>query len=214
MKKNIFLKIGILFILFCIPAAVFAHPHVFIKSRMKFVWQQDKLQGVYLKWDFDRYFSADIQQWLDKNGDGKFSNAESEQVYKNAFINLKNYYFYTFIRQGTKRTNPSKVSNFQATLKDGVVTYQFYVDLSQYTGRDIYIAVYDYTYYTDVEYPKTDPVTFDCNSSVVQPKYEIVENKKYPVYYDPCGPATDTTVYYKWKPGLQTYYPREIHLTW
>ena len=213
-KKVKFLKSILVFLLLCLPATVFAHPHVFIKNRVEFVWQKDKLQGAWIVWDFDRYFSADIIKWLDTDKDGTFSEKESNQVYNNAFINLRHYYYYTFIRQGNTRTNPTEVSHFRATQNNGIMTYKFYIDLSKYAGNDLYLAVYDYTYYCDVEYAEPNPVTFNCDTSIVHPKYEIVENKKYPVYYDPCGPASDTSVHYKWKPGLNTYYPREIHLTW
>ena len=213
--KNFILKRALLvLIVSAVPVVLFAHPHVFITSSAEFVFQKDKLQGVWLTWDFDRYFSADIIKWLDTNKDGVFSEKESQQVYTNAFINLRHYYYYTFIRQGNRRTNPARVEHFQATQKDGIMTYRFYIDLSGYTGNSLYLAVYDYTYYCDVGYTKPEPVTFDCDTDTVHPGYEIVENKKYPVYYDPCGPATDTSVHYKWKPGLNTYYPREIHITW
>jgi hypothetical protein len=41
-----------------------------------------------------------------------------------------------------------------------------------------------------------------------------VENRNYPVYYDPLGSMNDTTIYYEWKKGLQIYYPREIRITY
>jgi ABC-type uncharacterized transport system, periplasmic component len=196
-----------------IPAAVHAHPHVFIKNSVQFVWDDaGSLKGAYLTWDFDRFFSSDIIKWLDADHDGTFSDAESEQVYNHAFINLRHYYYYTFIRQGKKRSNPSGVTRFKATQKDGIMTYRFYIDLSKYSGHDLYLAVYDYTYFCDVEYP-ADCVTYSCPPNV-KPACKIVENKEYPVYYDPLSPATDTRIYYKWAPGLQTYYPMEMHLTW
>jgi ABC-type uncharacterized transport system substrate-binding protein len=189
-----------------------AHPHVFVKTSEEFVWKGEKLSGVWETWQFDRFFSSDIISWLDTDKDGDFNEVESKQVHDKAFINLKNYYFYTFIRQGTKRTNPAGVQNFRAHVQDGVMIYRFFIDLSHYTGHDLYFAVYDYTYYTDVEY--LEPVKLTYDSSTVHPAYSIKENKQYPVYYDPCGPATDTSVHYKWAPGLQIYYPREIHITW
>lgn len=196
-----------------IPAAVHAHPHVFIKNSVEFVWDDSgSLEGAYLTWNFDRFFSADIIKWLDENQDGEFSDTESEDVYNRAFINLRHYYYYTFIRQGAKRTNPPEVTRFRATQKDGIMTYRFYIDLSKYTGRELYFAVYDYTYFCDVQYPD-DCVTFSCPPNV-KPSCKIIENKQFPVYYNPLSPATDTRIYYKWAPGLQTYYPREMHLTW
>jgi ABC-type uncharacterized transport system substrate-binding protein len=199
--------------LFFFPTVVWAHPHVFIKSSTTFVWNEDgTLRGAYMEWAFDRFFSTDIIKWLDNNHDGIFNEKENTAVYNNAFINLKNYYYYIFIRQGSVRTNPQKVREFKATQSDGIMKYRFFIDLSMYKGKDLYIAVYDYTYFCDIEYV-SGGIQFSCPETV-HPSFKIIENKQYPVYYDPLSPPTDTSVHYKWAPGLQTYYPREIELKW
>lgn len=194
------------------PFFVWAHPHMSFSSTQEFVWKNGFLDGCWLEWTFDSYFSADIIYAYDTNGDGKFSAEESEAVYNNAFINLKNYYFFTFIRCGKKRTNPQTVTGFSANQKDGRLVYRFYIDLSDYPSEEIYLAVYDYTYFCDVQYPDKQPVTFSCSGQNIQPHYKITENKSYPVYYNPTGAIDDTTVYYEWKPGLITYNPKEIHI--
>ena len=56
--------------------------------------------------------------------------------------------------------------------------------------------------------------TFRTYTDKMPQKIPIEENKEFPVYYNPLGAATDSTVYYEWKPGLQTYYPKEVHLTY
>ncbi|HZK19813.1 MAG TPA: DUF1007 family protein [Treponemataceae bacterium] len=214
LKKQIsiakfFLAVNMLFIL---PATLFAHPHVFIKTSIEFVFEEKKLMGAWESWEFDRFFSAEIISWLDTDQDGDFNETESNMVYNNAFINLKNYYFYTFIRQGNTRTTPQEVLHFRARAKDGIMTYTFYIDLSHYKGNNVCFAVYDYTYFCDVEYLK--PIKITYNNTAINPKYVIQENKNHPVYYDPLGAVNDTTIYYKPAPGLQTYYPKEIHLSW
>ncbi len=52
-------------------------------------------------------------------------------MYNNAFINLENYYYYTFIRQGNKRTNPPKVTQFIARIEKGQMVYRFFIDSPQ-----------------------------------------------------------------------------------
>ena len=186
---------------------------MFFSSTEEFVFEDDKLVGCWLEWTFDSYFSADIIYTYDFDLNGKFDAEETDYIYNYAFINLKNYYYFTFIRQGKTRSNPEKVEKFSAYQKNGLLVYRFYIDLSQYKGKEIYLAVYDYTYFCDVRYPD-DPVSVDFDPTKVNVSFAIEENKDYPVYYNPMGAATDTTVYYEWKPGLQTYYPREIHLTY
>ncbi|MEN6500734.1 MAG: DUF1007 family protein [Rectinema sp.] len=191
--------------------SLFAHPHMSLTARCEFVWKGDTLSGVYFDWAFDPYFSADIIRGYDSNKDGKFDAEETKAVYDNAFQNLKNYYYFTFIRQGSSRTNPKTVKDFSVYQKSGTLHYRFFIDLSAYKG-ELSIAIYDYTYFCAVDYAKENPVTFDCDETRVKPHAEIVENKKYPVYYNPTGAIDDTTIYYTWQKGLLTFYPREIVL--
>jgi len=204
----IFLTLGIF------PPVLSAHPHMFFSSKAEFVWDNSKLTGFYLDWTFDKFFSADIIQGFDTNGDGKFNVAESKEIYNKAFINLKKYYYFTFIRQGKNRTNPPSVSQFTASQNNGQLIYRFFIDLSNADPGDIYVSIYDYTFFCDIRNPDTEPVKLTYDSRQVQPLFEIVENREYPVYYNPLGTATDNTIYYTWKKGLETYYPREIKITY
>lgn len=210
-KKCIFIPLPVLFLFF--PAAVNAHPHMFASAQLEFVWAEDRLTGVYETWQFDRFFSADIMQGYDLNRDGVFNTAETQDVYANAFINTKNYYYFTFIRQGEKRSSPQAVSRFSVYQKEGIVFYRFYVDLSAYGGSSLYFAVYDYTFFCDFRYDEKNPVIV-TGAGALNPSYTIAENKKYPVYYDPLDTADMMTIYDTWKPGLLTYYPKEIHLSY
>ncbi len=195
-------------------AALFAHPHVSIVNKAEFVWKDANLSGVYLEWTFDHFFSGDIISWLDEDSNRQFDERESGLVYNNAFINLQNYYYYTFIRQGNKRTNPPKVEQFKARIEKGQMVYRFFIDLSTYQKSDLYLAVYDYIFFSDISYPDKDAVKLTYDENLVNPKFSIIENKEYPVYYNPLGAADDTRVYYKWEKGLQTYYPKEIRISY
>lgn len=208
LKKYIFI-----FIFLICGFFAFAHPHMFFTSTEEFVFEGDKLVGCWLEWTFDSFFSADIIYAHDYDANGKFDEEETADLYYYAFINLENYYYFTFIRQGTTRSNPEKVEHFSARQKDGLLVYKFYIDLSQYEGNEIFLAVYDYTFFCDVRYPE-NPVSFDYDPNAVTVNYSIEENKNYPVYYSPLAAANDNAVYYEWKPGLQTYYPKEIRVTY
>ncbi len=191
-----------------------AHPHMFITAQVEFVWQDDRLAGAYQTWVFDRFFSADIIQGFDSDNNGHFNAAETQAVYNEAFINTKQYYYFTFIRQEKTRTSPQAVSDFSVRQNDGIVSYRFYVDLHPFRSRGLYFAVYDYTFFCDFRYNEQQPVTFSGCSGSIQPHYTITENQKNPVYYDPMDTEGMSTVYTSWKPGLQIYYPKEIYLTY
>lgn len=208
--SRLFLVIAFSFI----PAILSAHPHMSLTSTEEFVWNKDKLTGCWIEWTFDQFFSADIIQANDEDGNGKFSAEETRKIYNGAFINLKNYYYFTFIRQDKNRSNPASVTNFTAGIRDQKMWYRFFIDLSKSAPGEICLSIYDYTFFCDIRYPETHPVKLTYDSAYVQPAYQILENKDYPVYYNPLGAVDDSTIYYTWKKGLQTYYPREIKITY
>jgi len=179
-------------------------------SAVEFVFAGNKLKGAYVEWTFDRYFSADIISGYDLNKDGVFNAKETQDVWENAFSYTSNYYYFCFIREENRRSSPTDVSSFKVRQKDGIVSYNFYIDLSQFTSRELFFAIYDYTFFCDITYKEKNGVLFRYNSSSLRPTFKIIENKNYPVYYNPVGPIDDTRIYYKWKPGLETYYPKEI----
>lgn len=194
-------------------ASLSAHPHMSLTASCEFVWKGEALSGAYLDWAFDPYFSADIIRGYDANRDGSFDAKETKAVHDHAFQNLRHYHYFTFIRQGSARANPKAVGDFSVYQKSGTLHYRFFIDLAAYKG-EISLAIYDYTYFCAIDYAKEDPVIFDCDRELIKPRADIVENKKYPVYYNPAGAADDTTVYYAWKKGLLTFYPREIVLSY
>lgn len=201
-------------LLFCLPVLLTAHPHMQFTSTAEFVWKGKELQGVFLEWAFDPYFSADIIRGYDVNGDGQFSSDEIQDVFENAFSNLRHYYFFTFISQNGRRDNPKEVDQFSVWQKNGTVYYRFFVDLGSWKPGTIRLAIYDYTFFCDIRYPEKNPITLTFDPAVVQPSWEVRENRDNPVYYNPLGAVDDNTIYYEWKPGLETYYPREIWITY
>lgn len=207
MKKLVYSAYFIL----CFIFFSYAHPHMWFDSEFEIIFSDSKLQGVNIIWTFDKFFSSDIISGYDLNRDGVFSTKETDDVFQNAFTYTSNYGHFTFVRVGNKRKSPESIlrKDFSASQKNGRLKYKFYVDLSSYNENEIYIACYDYTFFCDISYPK-NPVKFIGTKS--DPKYEIIENKNYPIYYDPFGSIDDTRVYYKWAPGLNTYYPLEIKL--
>jgi len=206
-KLLIFIIMAILF-----PTAeIFAHPHVRFTSKTICYFSGEQCEGCRLEWEFDDYFSGSMIHDFDKNHDGQFDENEKKDLYKNAFSNLKNYGYFVFLRKGSVRSNPERVDDFNAWHKDGKLFYSFYIPFNKLKcGDDFYIAVFDRSFYCSVEYGKPPVVIHQKNGD--SPVYEITKNKKFPVYYNPQGSADDMTLYKKWKPGLETAYPDEIHI--
>lgn len=206
------MKSLLLFIFFCAAQLLTAHPHMSITNRCIVHWDGDNLSGIQLEWDFDKYFSADIIQGYDLNADGEFDKEELKEIYQFAFSNLEKYHYFAFFREGEDRFIPEGVEDFNARYKDRVLTYSFFIPLDDYHGRDLYIAVYDYSFFCQVQYDEKAPVALRYDPDLLNPKFSIKENRDYPVYYDPYASTSDMTTYDKWFPGLQTFIPSEIHI--
>ena len=207
MKKQIILVLSLLLF----QTSIFCHPHLFIDSKEEIVFENGKVQGLWLEWTFDEYFSSEQQFYYDWDQNNYYDEKETEALYNNVFINLKHYKFFTFIRQGRVRTYPDKVHNFKARQENGNLIYTFYIYLSTLEGNEFYLSLYDFTFFCAIETSiKNVKLTFDENTMNVT--CDMEQNKEYPVYYDPYGSLDDDTVYEKWRPGLEVFYPYEIHI--
>ncbi len=199
------------FFVLCLPIIVFAHPHISIYSSCDFTFEGSELDGVWIDFKFDTFFSADILSSFDEDGNNLFNDSEIRVVYENYFINLQKYGFFISIRDNNGRTTPEQVENFSVYAEDGNVHYRFFIHLESPIDRELYLSVSDPTFFCACKYIEDKPVNF-VNSKAVQPDYQIVENNDNPIYYDPYASTSDTGTYERWEPGLQACFPKEIHL--
>jgi len=211
--KNVNMKVKILaFLLFSVSIlSLGAHPHMSIHYSCDFHFEESELKGAWINYQFDRFFSVDITNTYDNNRDGLFSEEESEEIYNHAFINLENYGFFISIRDNSGRASPQSVSDFSPWLDDEeLLNYRFYIDLEENEERSFYLSIYDPTFFCATFMVEESPVTVRSEPPI-QSHYTIEENEDFPVFYDPYAPASDTSTYTEWRPGLNTYFPEEIH---
>jgi ABC-type uncharacterized transport system substrate-binding protein len=208
-----------LFALFALSlsAAAFAHPHMSLESRIEFEYAGKTCTAIRLEWTFDPFFSASIIQETDTDRNGRLDAKESENVRNYAFVNLRKFGYFTYIRKGDQRVTPEKIEGFVASIRGDRLVYSFTVPLAgKGYGEDFNVAVFDTTYFCAVMSPPSGAAPAatitQTEAGAPKPRWERVVNKKYPVYYNPQSPATDGTVYTAWKPGLETAYPEEIHV--
>ena len=202
-----------IFFVSVLSAVVYAHPHMAIYSSCEFVFDGAELKGAWIDFKWDRYFSADIISGYDEDNNYQFDKSETEMVYENAFINLRHYGFFISIRDENGRTSPKTVENFSLYAVDEYVYYHFFIHLDNPANRELFLSVNDPTYYVACYYDEENPVTFK-HSRFVQPDFKIIENTDYPIHYNPMAPPGDTATYDEWQPGLQTFFPEEIHLVY
>jgi ABC-type uncharacterized transport system substrate-binding protein len=162
--------IFIQFIAFCVVLDAFllrlpethAHPHVFVANRFRIVFDDEGLAGIQVRWVFDRYFSQMIADEFDTDRDGALNSFEVAVIKKDAFSNLANFDYFTFVKISGKPFEVKYVRNFNSTLKDGVLYYEFLIPCHVKAGKafkEIRVSPYDPSYYTLVLFAETDAVT-------------------------------------------------------
>lgn len=171
-----------------------AHPHVWIDSEATMEFKDGKLTAVHMRWSFDDLFSSFVLGEFDRNKDKKLDKAESAEVQKNAFSNLKNFNYFTHLRIGGEKVKITAVRNFKPSVEDGKVVYRFTVDLPQPVdpnAKVVGLSVYDDTFYVDVAFAKTNPVRFKGKAPNAC-TYKVTRDKKNPIYFGAVLPQLAT----------------------
>ncbi len=197
-------------IMFLLPLYLFAHPHIMLKTSLEIEYSNSGCDGIWVEWEFDRFFSISIINDFDLDKNGSFNSNEVKEIEENAFSNLKNYGYFIYLRSDEERYNPGEISSFSARYSGEKLYYRFFIPLKDKSFDDFYISVFDPTYYCAVDYMENGSIVGQGSGTL--PELELLENKDYPVFYNPYGTASDMTAYTKWEPGLQTAYPKEVHV--
>jgi ABC-type uncharacterized transport system substrate-binding protein len=141
-----------------------AHPHVWITTMVSFLFQDGKLVALRQAWAFDDFFSASLIADFDKDKNGAFDEAEQRALAGKAFAALREYDYFTRIRQGGETFPIKDAETFSATLVNGLVFYGFTLPLGAALDPakgPITAGVYDESFFVDVELDENDPVKFE-----------------------------------------------------
>jgi ABC-type uncharacterized transport system substrate-binding protein len=137
------------FLLLFLPLEITSHPHVFITGNITLEFNSTGFRGFWVNWSFDEFFSSMISNDYDKNRNGLFDRNEQSAIYKGAFINLKDFNYFTTISLKNEPYIVRNVERFKATLKKGKMGYTFFIPIKK-DVNEITISQYDNTYYTDI----------------------------------------------------------------
>jgi ABC-type uncharacterized transport system substrate-binding protein len=135
--KNLFIKqLSILLL----STFLYAHPHCFID-----VHPTINKNSITLKWVFDEMSSQMLIMDFDANHDTKISKKESQTIYKEAFIHLKEYKYYTYFLNKKNKMPTPDATNFSASIQDFRLAYTFTLSLDAKTTS---IEFYDEDMYS------------------------------------------------------------------
>ena len=187
-----------LVLLSIIPRYSAAHPHVFIKNTLTFVFDGKGLKGIEQRWVFDEMFSAGIIFDYDTDLSGSFEPAEIAVIKREVFSNLKNYSFFSLITIDSKPFDVAYISEFTASIEDGALVYTFFIPChvtATSTAKELRISIFDESYYTDIKTLPDDarienPSRFAC-------ELKHARNNDISFYYDQFHP--DCQILRFWK---------------
>lgn len=139
-----------------------AHPHVFVDARAEFVFDKaGDLTAIRHIWQFDEAFTAFAIQGLDANNDGKLSDAELKPLAKVNVDSLKEYAFFTWLRQGRKSFPFEQPSEYWLEFHGGRLTLFYTLPLK--TPVAIHgkatLEVFDPEYFVAFTFPEHKAVT-------------------------------------------------------
>jgi hypothetical protein len=100
------------------PAAVLAHPHIWISQHVRVVARDGKFTHVEIEWRFDPMSSEDEIPPIDMDNDGKVSPAEVKALADDMMPELKKNGFLTWLNTGGKDFRPPKVPTLAVRIDD------------------------------------------------------------------------------------------------
>ncbi len=150
------------FLLLCLllwPPAAAAHPHVFVVCDATLAFDAKGLSAIRQTWVFDEFFTAMILGDLGLPLDRPLDAAAQARVRDHAFVNLRNFGYFTAIRVNGRRMPTPGHSRFAARLADGRLIYDFELPFRAEVGKAplrLGLSVFDESYYTFIEFPPQD----------------------------------------------------------
>ena len=138
-----------LFLLLFNSILLFAHPHSFIDVYPDVKVENGKVEQVTIKWYMDEMTSSMLMMEFDANSDGKLDKVEIAYVRDNYFMSLKDYGFYTYLKNKQKNVNYD-ISKFSAVIDKKIkIAYTFTIKLKQpILKEDFKIYFYDEDFFT------------------------------------------------------------------
>lgn len=185
-------KYRLVVIFLALVSPVQAHPHLFIEASMKVQMDDQGLAGIEHTWVFDEMFSISIIDEEDKNKDGQFDADEMESIKKNAFSNLKEYDYFTYIRSNGKPVKTGEVRAFRPSVKEGKLVYSFFlpchIAASNYEKK-IEISLFDTSYFSAVSMTDDYP-QYEGPAEQFDLRGKLYRNEKFIVWEEDGFPET------------------------
>lgn len=150
------------------PHQATAHPHIWIMASATFVFEGGKLAEVRHRWVFDDLFSSYLLTEFNGGQTDLISEEARVALRDNAFSNLRELQYFTYLRHGESPLALDEAKNFKAFLDKGSLVYDFTLALHEpvaVSGEPVVLGIYDPTYYVDVLLDEDAPAAIAGDTS-------------------------------------------------
>src|SRR3982750_2774951 len=165
-----------------------AHPHVWVTAKAEIVYAPDgKVGAIRHAWSFDAAYSTYVTQGLDKNGDGKLTPDELQDLAKENAESLVEFDYFTFLKANGAKPAFAAPRDYGMTFDNGQVTLAFVLPLKAPARADkaLTLEVYDPSFFVSFSMAEgADAVKLanapkGCAAMVTRPKpIEVGQGQK------------------------------------
>ena len=144
---------SLLVCILCGTSFICAHPHVFIETTVKAVFDDAGFSAIRNHWVYDELYSSAMMSSGDADGDGKISESENKWFCETILGPLKEYNYFNYVQSGTVFLKVLGLSNFKATFKNNRLVLDFETKFSIPVGSDytmLVVAIADISNYFQV----------------------------------------------------------------
>jgi nickel/cobalt transporter (NicO) family protein len=138
-----------------------AHPHAFIALRTILVLNRiGHVKAVREEWEFDENYAATALDGLDANNDSLYSAAELAPLTDENIKSLREYDYFTVIRQKGEKQTIADVKKASQSYDGGILRLVMDMPLVKPldpSNGEIQIKVYDPEFFIAYDYQETDP---------------------------------------------------------
>jgi ABC-type uncharacterized transport system substrate-binding protein len=163
-----------------------AHPHVWITAKAEIVYAADgNVSGVRHQWTFDAGYSAYLTQGLDKNGDGKLTPDELQEVAKENAESLVDFDYFTVLKVNGAKQAFEPPREYGMTFENGLARLSLLLPVkSAPNGKTLSLEVYDPTFFVSFSLAEGDDAVRlagapkGCAATVARPKPVAADQQK------------------------------------
>lgn len=163
-----------------------AHPHVWITAEAEIVYAADgKVSGVRHHWTFDAGYSAYLTQGLDKNGDGKLTPDELQDMAKENAELLVEFDYFTVLKVNGAKQAFEPPREYGMTFENGQARLWLVLPVkSPPNGKTLSLEVYDPSFFVSFSLVEGDDAVRlagapkGCAATVARPKPVAADQQK------------------------------------